>query len=126
MRTNHLGWELAKTGQTDEAIVELQKAIELRPASVEYHVNLGYVMAQRRDFAPAAVIFERAVELSGGKDWRCLDRLAGIYDVLGRADEAVETERQALNLAIEQNNQALEKHLESNLEYYERAGGKLQ
>ena len=52
--------------------------------------------------------------------------LAGIYDVLGRADEAVETERQALNLAIEQNNQALEKHLESNLEHYERAGGKLQ
>jgi Flp pilus assembly protein TadD len=122
---NHLGWELAKTGQTDEAIVELQKAIELRPASVEYQVNLGYVMAQRRDFAPAAVIFERAVKLSGGKDWRCLDMLAGIYDVLGRTDEAVETERQALNLAIEQNNQALEKHLESNLEHYERARGKL-
>jgi len=119
---NHLGWELAKTGQTDAAIVELQKAIELRPASVEYHVNLGYVMAQRRDFAPAAVIFERAVKLSGGKDWRCLDMLAGIFDVLGRADEAVETERQA----IEQNNQALEKHLKSNLEHYERAGGKRQ
>jgi len=39
--------------------------------------------------------------------------LAGIYDVLGRAQEAVETERQALNLAIEQNNQALGKPPES-------------
>ena len=29
---NRLGWELAKTGRTDEAIVELRKAIELRPA----------------------------------------------------------------------------------------------
>jgi Flp pilus assembly protein TadD len=75
---NHLGWELAKTGQTEEAIVELQRMIELRPASLEYHVNLGYVMAQRRDLAPAAVIFDRAVELSGGRDWRCLDMLAGI------------------------------------------------
>ena len=52
--------------------------------------------------------------------------LAGIYDALGRADEAVQTERQALNLAFEQNNRALENHLESNLEHYERAGGKLQ
>jgi hypothetical protein len=38
----------------------------------------------------------------------------------------VQTERQALNLAIEQNNQALEKHLESYLEHFERDGGKLQ
>ena len=83
-------------------------------------------MAQRRDFAPAAVVFEKAVELSGGQDWRCLDMLAGIYDALGRSGEAVRTERQALNLAIEQNNQALEKHLESNLGHYERDGGKLE
>jgi tetratricopeptide (TPR) repeat protein len=123
---NHYGWELAKTGRTDEAIVELQKAIELRPASVEYHVNLGYVMAQRRDFASAAVIFEKAVELSNGRDWRCLDMLAGIYDALGRSNEAVRSERQALNLAIEQKDSELEKHLESNLERYERDGGKLQ
>ena len=120
---NHLGWELAKTGQTDEAVVELQKAIELRPASVEYHVNLGYVMAQRRDFASAAVVFEKAVELSGGQDWRCLDMLAGIYDALGRSGEAVQTEKRAVNLAVQQHNEPLEKHLESNLERY---GSKVQ
>ena len=123
---NHLGWELAKTGQTDEAVVELQRAIDLRPASVEYHVNLGYVMAQRRNFASAAVVFEKAVDLSGGRDWRCLDMLAGIYDALGRSDKAVQSERQALDLAVEQNNSELEKHLSSNLERYERDGGKLQ
>ena len=123
---NHYGWELAKAGHTDEAVVELQKAIDLRPASVEYHVNLGYVMAQRRDFASAAIVFEKAVELSAGKDWRCLDMLAGIYDALGRADEAVQTERQAVNLAIQQHNELLEKHLEINLERYERDSGKSQ
>jgi Flp pilus assembly protein TadD len=47
-------------------------------------------MAQRRDFASAAVVFEKAVELSAGKDWRCLDMLPGIYDALGRADEVVQ------------------------------------
>ena len=53
--------------------------------------------------------------------------LAGIYDALGRADEAVQTERQALTKpGFEQNNHALEKYLESNLEHYERDGGKLQ
>lgn len=52
--------------------------------------------------------------------------LAAIYDALGRADEAMQTEPQALNLAFEQNNHALEKYLESNLEHYERDGGKLQ
>ena len=51
--------------------------------------------------------------------------LAGIYDALGRADQAVQSERQAPNLAIEQNNQALEKHRDSNLEHYERDGDKL-
>ena len=51
---------------------------------------------------------------------------ACIYDALGRADEAVQTERQALNLVIDQDNQGLEKHLESNLEHYEPDAGKLQ
>ena len=29
----------------DEAVTQLNQAIELRPGSVEYHVNLGYVLA---------------------------------------------------------------------------------
>jgi hypothetical protein len=65
------------------------------------------------------------VGLSGGQDWRCLDMLAGIYDALGRADEAVQTERRAVNLAVQQQNEPLEKHLEGNLERYEN-NGKLQ
>ena len=43
--------------------------------------------------------------------------LASIYDVLGCVVEAVLSERKGLNLAIEQNNAELERHLESNLEH---------
>jgi hypothetical protein len=83
-------------------------------------------MAPGRNFASAAVIFEKAVELSGGKDGAASTCWQGIYDVLGCVDEAVLSERKGLNLAIEQNNAELERHLESNLEHYERNGGKLQ
>ncbi len=123
---NHLGWELAKTGQFDEAVDELQKAIALRPSSVEYRVNLGYVLAIRGDFAGAVPVFQKAVELSAGKDWRCLDMLASAYNQLGRSAEAVDAEQQALNLAIEHHDEALEKHLRTNLEHYEHGTTKAQ
>ncbi|HEY4930214.1 MAG TPA: tetratricopeptide repeat protein [Terriglobales bacterium] len=116
---NHLGWELSKTGQLDEAIAELQEAIKLRPSSVEYHVNLGYVLAQRRDFAGAVPVFEKAVELSDGKDWRCLDMLASVYEQIGRAADAVRSEQQAVSLAAQEHDEPLEKNLQVNLERYE-------
>jgi Flp pilus assembly protein TadD len=118
---NHLGWELAKIGRVTEAIDQLQKAIELRPSSVEYHANLGYVMALGGNFAGAVPIFQKAVELSEGKEWRCLDMLASAYNVLGRPADAAQTERQALDIALQQNNQPLAGHLRANLEKYEAA-----
>ena len=118
---NHLGWELAKAGQTSEAVTQLNEAIQLRPSSVEYRVNLGYVLAMRGDFAGAVPVFEKAVELSEGKDWRCLDMLAGVYAQVGRTADAVRTEKRALDLAAQQHNEKLEQHLASNLARYEQA-----
>jgi Flp pilus assembly protein TadD len=123
---NHLGWELAKTARLDEAVVQLQKAIELRPTSVEYHANLGYVMGLRGDFAGAVPVFQKAVKLSEGKDWRCLDMLAKVYDKVGRSAEAVESERLALDLVLQQHDEQLEKNLRDNLERYERDSAKAQ
>ena len=123
---NHLGWELAKIGRLNEAIDQLQKAIELLPSSVEYHANLGYVMALGGDFAGAVPVFQKAVELSEGKDWRCLDMLARAYNDLGRSAEAVQSERQALGLVLQQHDEQLEKNLRSNLERYQRDSAKAQ
>jgi tetratricopeptide (TPR) repeat protein len=123
---NHLGWELAKTGHVDEAVTQLNLSIELRPSSVEYHVNLGYVLASRGDFIAAVPVFEKAVKLSEGKDWRCLDMLAGVYAKVGRTGDAVHTEKQALDLATQQHDEKLEQHLESNLLRYEQAASQVR
>jgi len=120
---NRLGWELAtKMGRMDEAVDQLQKAIALRPTSVEYRFNLGYVLALRGDYAGAVPAFQKAVELSEGKDWQCLDGLANAYSKSGHHAEAMQFERQALDVALHQHDEDLVKKLRGNLERYEREG----
>jgi hypothetical protein len=46
--------------------------------------------------------------------------LASAYNVLGRSDEAVRSEQQALELAVQQHSRELQKYLRGNLEHYER------
>jgi Flp pilus assembly protein TadD len=115
-----LGFELAKAGSFSEAISELQQAVTLRPDSVEYRVNLGFATGLNGDIPGAVNQFQKAVELSGGKDWRSLDMLATAYEKMGRPADAAQTERQALDVAAGQNDEALEKRLRGNLERFER------
>jgi Flp pilus assembly protein TadD len=117
---NQLGLALAKMGRMNEAADQLQIAISLRPASVEYRFNLGYVMAVRGDSVGAVATFQRAVELSGVKDWRCLAALADAYDKAGRPAEAIQSAHEALDLVRKEHNEQLEKNLRSDLERYER------
>jgi len=123
---SRLGWELGKAGRLDEAIVPLRKAVELRPESVEYRVNLGYVLGMHGDYAEALAAFQKAVELSEGKDWRCLDMQAKAYDKVGRVAEAIASERQALDLALQQGNPQLVKRLRESLELYEQENAAAQ
>jgi Flp pilus assembly protein TadD len=123
---NQLGWELGKAGRFDEAIEQLQLAISLRPTSVEYHFNLGFVLGRRGDFAGAVAVLQKAVELSEGKDWRCLAALAYASDKLGKYDDAVKFEREALDLAVTQHDPQLEQNLEGNLEQYQHDGEESQ
>ncbi len=117
-----LGFELAKTGRMDEAVDQLQQAVTLRPDSVEYRVNLGYALGVSGNVAGALTEFEKAVVLSGGKDWRSLDMLATAYDKMGRPADAIQTERRAIDLARQQNDVELQKHLEANLARFEQEG----
>lgn len=119
---DHLGWALAQMGQTDEGIAELQKAVTLQPNSVEYRYNLGFVLGARGDFKDAVSAFQKTVELTEGKDWRCLSALAEAYYKSGQSAEAVQTAQQAVDLAVQEHNQPLEKHLREALEHYEHDG----
>jgi hypothetical protein len=61
---------------------------------------------------------EEAVKLSGGRDPRILDRLAGVYAELGRFAQAVETARRALAVASEENDQQLVDALKARIASY--------
>jgi Flp pilus assembly protein TadD len=123
---DHLAVSLALNGDSEGAIEQLQKAISVDPGSVEYRFNLAYVLESRGDFADAISPLEKAVALSRSKDWRCLAELAKVYDKTGRTAEAIPLARQALDLAVKQDNQPVAKILQDALDRYEheRSGAK--
>ena len=83
-------------------------------------------MGLRGDYAGAVAAFQKAVELSEGKDWQCLAALADAYNKTGRSAEAIQSAHQALDLALQQHDEQLEKKLRADLERYERDRAKAQ
>jgi Flp pilus assembly protein TadD len=119
---DHLAMSQVLNGDPEGAVEELQKASDLDPSSVEYRFNLAYVLESRGDFAGAIPPLEKAVALSRSKNWRCLAELAKVYDKTGRADDAIQTARQALELALEQDDPQDARDLQDALDHYEHAG----
>jgi Flp pilus assembly protein TadD len=121
---DHLAVSLALNGDLNGAVEQLQKAIALEPASPEYRFNLGFVLESRGDFAGAVVPLLESVQLSKGKNWRCLAELAKAYDKTGRSAEAVQSAQQALDLAVQQHDEDGAKNLREALDRYQRDGQK--
>jgi Flp pilus assembly protein TadD len=119
---DHLAVSLALNGDSEGAIQQLQRAIAVDPGSVEYRYNLAYVLESRGDFAGAIPPLEKAVALSRSKDWRCLAELAKVYDKTGRTADAIPVVRQALDLALKQNNQQVARTLQEALDHYRSNG----
>jgi Flp pilus assembly protein TadD len=117
---NILGVILARSGRLEQAIPHMQKAVELAPQSVEYRFNLGRALAASSRFTEALPQFEEAARLSGGQDPTVLQMLAGMYSETGRYQDAVNTAQRALDLAVQQRNDALAKALRGNIARYER------
>ena len=122
MFLDHLAVSLALNGDSAGAVEQLQRAIAVDPGSVEYRFNLAYVLESRGEFESAVQPLERAVALSHRKDWRCLAELAKVYDKTGHTAEAIQTAREALDLAVKQNNDAVARTLQEALDQYERDG----
>jgi Flp pilus assembly protein TadD len=115
-----LGLVLARAGQTDKAIFQLKKVVEAKPDAADARMNLGHALADKRHFQEARVQLEEAVKLSGGRNPLALYFLGRVYADLGRSREALQTERQALAIAVQQNSseliQAITAHLEGMLQ----------
>jgi Flp pilus assembly protein TadD len=115
----HLAVSLALNGDMNGAVAEFQKAIALLPTSAEYRFNYGFALATNGNYSGAVAPLEKAVELSQGKNARFLAELAEVYDKTGRPVEAVKAAQQALDLAVQQRNEQLEKNLRDALDGYE-------
>jgi tetratricopeptide (TPR) repeat protein len=103
----NLGMVLARTGQTDKAIVQLKKVMEGMPDGADARRNFGQTLAKMGKFQEASIQLEKAVGLSGGRDPLALFFLGQVYADLGRVEDAIHTERDALSVATEQNNSNL-------------------
>jgi Flp pilus assembly protein TadD len=101
----------------------LEKAVELKPDSAEYRFNLGFVLGRGGNTAAAIPQLEKAVELSGGKDWECLAALGMAYSVAGRKEDAIAATQRALDLAVEAKNSQVAQSLRAALERYVRNAG---
>ncbi len=116
---NDLGIALARAGVLDEAIEHIQKAVARAPDAADYRYNLGRVLAAKGDFADALTQFEQASKLSRTEKPGILQMLAAMYSENGRYADAIATVRRALELANQEQDQALATSLQANLQRYE-------
>ncbi|MGA8090467.1 MAG: tetratricopeptide repeat protein [Terracidiphilus sp.] len=121
---DHLAVSLALNGDSAGAVEQLQRAISVNPGSVEYRFNLAYVLESQGEFESALEPLEKAVALSRRRDWRCLAELAKVYDKTGHSAEAIQSVREALDLAVKQNNGQVARSLQDALDRYERDGSR--
>ncbi len=122
----NLGLALARRGQVDEAISHYQAALKIEPNYAAALNNLAWIRATHpdakfRNGLEAVALAHRAVELSPS-DAGDLDTLAAAYAEAGRFAEALETARKALDLAVQQNKQALAESVQDRIRLY--AAGK--
>lgn len=87
--------QLAASQQFDEAETLLKELLEEAPTVPEIHVNLGYLYAQKKDWAKAEASYLKTLELRSGHP-AATSGLAGVYMDTGRDAEAHELVRRVL------------------------------
>jgi tetratricopeptide (TPR) repeat protein len=116
-----LGGVLAHRGKVGEAIPHLQKAVDLDPKNPMARTNLCLALSMAGRAQEAIPHAQEAVALSNGQNPLVLDLLGRLYAQAGRLPEAVATTRQALEIAIQANDQPLVRDLRARLSSYEAA-----
>jgi tetratricopeptide (TPR) repeat protein len=84
---NFLAGSLMRNGQTEEAIYNLRKAVEIVPNQPKYLVNLGYAYHRAGDESRALVAYMRAL-MFDSRDVRARLFAGYAMEMLGMDDEA--------------------------------------
>ena len=119
----NLASALNHEGQTAEAIPHYYAALKYDRDDRFALNNLAWLRAtcRRSGFrngAEAVELAQRAVRLSNGREAALIGTLAASYAEAGRFPEAVQTARQAIDLAKRQNDQTLANDTEARLQLY--------
>ena len=112
------GQALVEAGDLDTATRRFQEALQYRADHVGALVGLSRIFAIKGDAPSSMLIARQAVMMSNGQDPSALDVLAGALALLGQADEAVATARDALRLAQRAGDTALADSLEVRIRRY--------
>jgi Flp pilus assembly protein TadD len=120
-----LGIALEHRGRFGAAAVHLKAAVRRAPAWADPCNELAWLLATSpdpatRDPAEALRLAARAVELSGRRDPNVLDTQAAAQAAAGRFEEAVQTARAALGLALRFPAGSLVEDLRARLALYEQ------
>jgi protein O-mannosyl-transferase len=122
---NTLAFGLFRRGRVEEAVAHWKESLKIRPDDMNAQAYLAWVLATSpdaslRDGAKAVELAKTVLEHAGHADVVVLRTLAAGYAESGRFSEAIETARQALQLAIAQDNSALVWDLQLNISKYQR------
>jgi len=115
---------LALEGNTAQAATHYAEAIRLDANSPVRMNNLAWIRATSedprvRDGSEAVRLAQRACQLTGHREVNTLDTLAAAYAEAGRFAEAVQTARQALDLATQEKTLDLAESIQARIRLYE-------
>jgi tetratricopeptide (TPR) repeat protein len=86
--------DLTSQGQLAEAEALFKELLVVLPDVAEIHQNLGYIHAQRKEWADAEASYTKALELQPGSA-TSLSALAAVYESMGQHDKALALTQQA-------------------------------
>jgi tetratricopeptide (TPR) repeat protein len=120
----NLGDACLRNRQIKQAMDSWQQALAIKPDNADVLNNLAWLLATTSDpalrkGAAAVALAQHANQLRGGSNPMILRTLAAAYAETGSYGVAAVTARRALELAIEQKNDALGATLQKEIELYE-------
>lgn len=120
----NLGNTFLAIGRAREAVAQYQQALEINPDDTQTMNNMAWILATSpdpmiRDGTKAVALAERAVLLTDNKEQRVLATLAAAYAEMGRFPEAVKTAQRALQLVLDEGNNARADSIRSQIALYE-------